>query len=412
MGTDATGCGTMRRVRALLRLGLLLGACLTPACCYGEDVAEQAAGPAALPESASAVEAPPASQLVHGPAGASLFIAVHKTSTQRYSDSYLLSGKKRRRPIAASMRLRRQDDANFTNRTRFLARRVAGAGQSVNRAQLARATTGAEFLEALVEGSRRAPIANLVVYGHAASTALFGREDRGFYASVPDVAKGSRIVSGTQEERDAQLRADGARDLSDFQALVARGDIRFTRNPVIVFAGCGVAGKRQVDPHGIAARLAELLNAKVIASIDVTDQSMARGRNFRNHEYSRRTWVRFHGNETPQRLNTRVIDALRELNFAPDVTAAAPAFGAIDKLLNEEGRDEPGHLASQLWIGRLLAPGDWLILATRRAGIELARAADLLARVLDHLLPLRDPADSARDREQHGEHRGGEAHRL
>ena len=33
-------------------------------------------------------------------------------------------------------------------------------------------------------------------------------------------------------------------------------------------------------------------------------------------------------------------------------------------------------------------------------------------RILDHFLPLRDPADGAREREQHCEHRGGEAHRA
>ena len=62
---------------------------------------------------------------------------------------------------------------------------------------------------------------------------------------------------------------------------------------MIVFAGCGVAGKRDIEPNSIAARMAEITGAKVIASIDVTDQSMGRGANFRNHEYSRRTWVRF-----------------------------------------------------------------------------------------------------------------------
>src|SRR3546814_3994943 len=45
------------------------------------------------------------------------------------------------------------------------------------------------------------------------------------------------------------------------------------------------------------------------------------------------------------------------------------------------------------------------------AGIELTRAADLLRRVLDHLVPLRDPAHGAGQREQHGEHRGREADR-
>src|SRR5215218_10255506 len=56
--------------------------------------------------------------------------------------------------------------------------------------------------------------------------------------------------------------------------------------------------------------------------------------------------------------------------------------------------------------------GERQIIPPRRPGVELARAADLLRRVLDHLLPLRDPADRAGEREQHREHRRREAHRL
>src|SRR6185295_5290512 len=151
---------------------------------------------------------------------------------------------------------------------------------------------------------------------------LFMREDRGFYASVMDVAKSSHVVSGEDVEKDEQLRLAGARDLSDFEWLLKRGDIRFVRNAVIVFAGCGVAGKRDIEPNSIAARMAEITGARVIASIDVTDQSMGRGRNFRNHEYSRRTWVRFVGHELPERLNTRVIDALKQLNFGAEAVAS------------------------------------------------------------------------------------------
>src|ERR1700691_11731 len=61
---------------------------------------------------------------------------------------------------------------------------------------------------------------------------------------------------------------------------------------------------------------------------------------------------------------------------------------------------------------RLFALVDLDVIAVRRAGIELARTADLLLRIFDHLAPLADPADGAGDRKQHGEHRGGEAHRL
>ena len=41
------------------------------------------------------------------------------------------------------------------------------------------------------------------------------------------------------------------------------------------------------------------------------------------------------------------------------------------------------------------------VLAVGGADVELARTADLLLGILDHLLPLGDPADRARHREQH-----------
>ncbi len=253
------------------------------------------------------------------PGAVNVLLAGHRTAAARYTDTH----SKRRRPIVRLVRSRVQDDRNFTNRTRLLAHRIGAQSRPFGSTELGTATTGQELLDALLQASRKGPIANLVIYGHAASNALFMREDRGFYVSVAEVARDSHVVSGTEDERDEQLRAAGARDLADFEWLLARGEIRFTRNPVIVFAGCGVAGKRDVDLDGIAAQLAPLLNAKVIASIDVTDQSMGRGRDFRNKEYSRRTWVRFQGANPPERLNTRVIDALQQLSFDGDVMAAA-----------------------------------------------------------------------------------------
>jgi hypothetical protein len=268
------------------------------------------------------------------PRGVSVFVAAHRTIDRRYSDAFLANGKPRRRAQAVSARLRRQDDANFTNRTRYLARRVVEGGRPVRTPLLSVATTGAEFLDALAAASREEPIANLVVYGHAAPNALFMREDRGFYGNVMEVAKASHVVSGEEVDKDEQLRLVGARDLSDFEQLVASGEIRFTRNAVIVFAGCGVAGKRDIELTSIASRMAEITGAKVIASIDVTDQSMTRGRDFRNKEYSRRGWVRFVGGQAPERFGTKVIDALSQLNFVGEAVAAMPA-GRADRI---EGR--------------------------------------------------------------------------
>ena len=50
------------------------------------------------------------------------------------------------------------------------------------------------------------------------------------------------------------------------------------------------------------------------------------------------------------------------------------------------------------------APVEGHEIALDGACVELARTADVLLGILDHLLPLRDPADGARHREQHREH--------
>lgn len=266
---------------------------------------------------------------LHAPASAlavpsttSLFIAVHRTAAERFSDTTTRSGKKRTRSLASIVRARVADDSNFRNRTRFLARRFAEATKSSP--DLRVTTTGEEFLDALVAASRRGPITNLVVYGHAAPSALFMREDIGFYSSVREVARESQIAYGSEAEKEDQLRLSGARDMDDLERLVANRDIRFAPSVAIVFTGCAVAGKRDVEPASIAARMAEVTGAKVVASVDVTDQSMGRGRDFRNKEYSRRTWVRFMGRETPERLNTRMIDTLKQLNLGAEFVAAGP----------------------------------------------------------------------------------------
>ena len=103
---------------------------------------------------------------------------------------------------------------------------------------------------------------------------------------------------------------------------MTRGEIRFTRNAVIVFAGCGVAGKRDIEPGSIAARMAEITGAKVIASIDVTDQSMGRGRISATRNIHAAPGCASCGAQPPERLNTKVIDALKQLNFEGEAVAA------------------------------------------------------------------------------------------
>lgn len=244
-------------------------------------------------------------------AALSVFIANQKTAAERVSDS--ATSKRRQRGAAALGKFRAREDANFLNRTRILASRMGDLERFRGAPELTNVTNGAEFLDALVQASRRKPIKNLVIYGHAASSALFMQEDRGFYTSVGDIANATQVVTGTDEEKAELLRGLGTRDFSDFELLVKNGSIRFAKDAVIVFAGCGVAGRRDVEPQGLAGRIAALVGATVIASIDVTDQSMARSQTARSKEYSRGMWVKFVRDEKPEKLKTKVIDVLQYL---------------------------------------------------------------------------------------------------
>src|ERR1700716_4343425 len=75
-------------------------------------------------------------------------------------------------------------------------------------------------------------------------------------------------------------------------------------------------------------------------------------------------------------------------------------------------RSHPASGVFENYRAALLPLVDLDVIAAGDAGVELARTADLLLRILDHLAPLADPADGAGDREQHGEHRDRETHRL
>src|SRR5690606_17208888 len=70
------------------------------------------------------------------------------------------------------------------------------------------------------------------------------------------------------------------------------------------------------------------------------------------------------------------------------------------------------HARTAVTVGTTLSRSARRELALRRSRVQLLRAADLRLRVEVQLAPLREPARQPADREQHGEHARGKAHRL
>ena len=253
-----------------------------------------------------------------------LVIADQKTPASRTTDTLLTARKQRLHTIERLVRLRIQEDKNFTERAEKL---YAALDHSENDSALLRTKTGAEFLDALVAASRQAPIGSLVIYGHSSPASLYMMEDRGFYRSVSEVAEKTPLAPSSDtdtREKEKMLRTLGARDLHDLDTLIRRGDIRFAPGAVVIFTGCAAAGERTIDRQSIAASIAGIAHATVIASQGVTDQSIA-GRNgyMTRNEYSRGSWVIFADGAEPRRLAPRALDPLKAL-IANHVWAVAP----------------------------------------------------------------------------------------
>ncbi|HEY1735238.1 MAG TPA: hypothetical protein VGG12_01195 [Methylovirgula sp.] len=243
-----------------------------------------------------------------------LVIADQKTPAPRTTDTVATARKQRQRTVDQLVRFRAEEDENFAQRA---AKLYAAIGLTAAPTALMKPSTGAAFLDALVFASRQGPIGSLVIYGHSSPAALYMMEDRGFYRSVKEVAEQTPILpAGTADatEKEKILRSYGARDLSDLEALVQQGEIRFAPDAMVIFTGCAAGGEHQIDPKGIAGSLATIGHATVIASQGVTDQSMA-GRNgyMTRNEYSRGSWVLFSEKADPLRLGTRVLDPLKTL---------------------------------------------------------------------------------------------------
>lgn len=243
-----------------------------------------------------------------------LVIADQKTPAPRTTDTVATARKQRQHTVDQLVRFRTEEDENFAQRA---AKLYAAIELTAAPTALIKPATGAAFLDALVFASRQGPIGSLVIYGHSSPAALYMMEDRGFYRSVKEVASQTPLVpSGGVDvaEKEKILRSYGARDLSDLEALVQQGEIRFAPDAIVIFTGCAAGGEHQIDPKGIAGSIAKIGHATVIASQGVTDQSMA-GRNgyMSRNEYSRGSWVLFTEKTAPLALGTRVLDPLKIL---------------------------------------------------------------------------------------------------
>jgi hypothetical protein len=127
----------------------------------------------------------------------------------------------------------------------------------------------------------------------------------------------------------------------------------------------------------------------------------------------------FGGRQYSERVRRLRETALRSMKllaqFDPRLVGAAVSGAVSDahRVQLHAFCDKPELLDAFLHDrGMRLALVDGLVVALRRAGVDLARPADPVLRIRRHLDPVRGPADGARDRKHRREHVHRDAERL
>jgi RHS repeat-associated protein len=115
-------------------------------------------------------------------------------------------------------------------------RAVENAGGS--RRNVSEVHTGQEFINALVNASKKEPIDKLYVASHSGPVGLYGDSNSGFY-SGPVSARLNNLVADGFENYEAPT--DSAAFLSDLKEKIKTGEIKFSEDAEIVFLGCNTA---------------------------------------------------------------------------------------------------------------------------------------------------------------------------
>ena len=205
----------------------------------------------------------------------SVLIAAHKTADPRSTDA--VTAQKMKMTVDDVRRLRKNEDANFTNRAEFLKRRLVAEGSDEERVMVHSVERGEEFVRVLEDASKKGPIKHLVVFGHSGPTAVYMREGAGFYRNEGDI-------------KDAD-RKQGLAFLSTIQQKVKEGKIKFAENAIVIFAGCKAAGSETPEAFSIGAEFARSFGVTTVGSLGGSDQSKIGQDLF--SEYSTFGWTRF-----------------------------------------------------------------------------------------------------------------------
>ena len=120
--------------------------------------------------------------------------------------------------------------------------------------------TGKEFIKALIEGSKKAPIDRLIVGSHSSGFGIYMNDDAGLYGDYSD------LILKTWGSKE------GAAILSEIGKSIENGDIRFSKEAQVIFAGCNTGDYPCPGLDGFAENFSEVVsNVYVTGANDKTN---------------------------------------------------------------------------------------------------------------------------------------------
>jgi RHS repeat-associated protein len=201
-----------------------------------------------------------------------VLVAGHKTSATRFSQRNQSAAEQAQQAL-----LRERDDKNFSNRVKILEPLDLQQAGYTGKIVKGDAKTGAELFEILKTASKEGPIKNLVIYAHVGGGIIM-KEDVGLYPRKGDVFGNKAVRERMKAEglTEESLVKGGLRDVSDLSAAIAKGEIKFAKDAMIIIVGCGGCGSTGVSGSSLAPTLAKAtadVNAMVVGTWGGSDQA-------------------------------------------------------------------------------------------------------------------------------------------
>lgn len=156
--------------------------------------------------------------------------------------------------------------------------------------------TGKQFINALIELTKKGDIQKLYISSHSSGIGLYGNSNSGFYSSYTTASMNNLVSDGWA---DFGFPSDKAAYLSDLKDKINSKEIKFKDDGFVVFLGCNTATEYALISDSFAENFSEeatnlfVLGAEGYSAPNDKDEASFIAREKNNSTSKKMDWIQF-----------------------------------------------------------------------------------------------------------------------